>query len=314
MKDVIIFSSKESYSLAEKIKDLFWEKKIQCTLWGDGFFQPSRYTLENFNNLASDYHNAIVILGADDRVISRGKKKMAPRDNVILELGICVGQLGLEHTFFVHPDGIKIPSDLWGITSIIFPKEFSDENDIANYVVSGLKKYIKAEVNNQIINRMIMWEEYSFLTRQLLSVLKRTVNLGGYYFDVILSVSRGGNILANMISRTYGQNMPVLYFQEDRRDGNGTYDTVEVGEINQEVLNIIRKRGYKYALVVDSAVRTGVTLQRAKRFLKKELGDGIRVKTAVLLIDCNIKGNIQVDYYAQKTDTKGLGFFYNEFD
>lgn len=314
MKDVIIFSSKESYSLAKKIKRLFKKEKIVCELWGDGFFQPSTYTLQSFNNLACNYRNAIVILEADDQVISKGQMQMAPRDNVIFELGICIGQLGLNHTFFVHPDEVKIPTDLWGITSIIFPKGDLDENEIADDIVNELKEYIETEINEQLISRMIMWEEYSVLTRKLLGGLKKSVNHGGYYYDVILSVSRGGNILANMISRTYGQNMPVLYFQEDRRDGNGVYDTAVVEEINQEVLNIIRKRGYKYALVVDSAVRTGITLQRAKRFLEKELGDGFKVKTAVLLVNHNAEANIQVDYYAQKTDTKGLGFFYNEFD
>lgn len=314
MNDFIVFSSSERYSLAQKIQREFLKQYVQCQLWGNDFFKPSTFTLDNFNNLANNYRYAIVILGDDDCIKTRGKKEMVPRDNVILELGICIGQLGLDHTYFVHSDNVKIPSDLLGITSIKFSSDFTDENIIASCIVSQVKEYSKLDVPVQLISRMVMWEEYSYLTKDLLNILKKSVNFGGYYFEVILSISRGGNILSNVISRTYGQNMPVLYLQEDRRDGNGAYDTAEVKEVNQGAVNMVKKQGYKYVLVVDSAVRTGITLQRAKEFLKKELGGGVIIKTAVLLVDNKIKRNMQVDYYAKKVDTKGVAFFYNQFD
>lgn len=314
MNDFIVFSSKEKYSLAQEIQGEFLKQNVSCKLWGNDFFRPSTYTLDNFSKLSNNYYNAIVILGEDDCIKSRGKKEMAPRDNVILELGICIGELGLGHTYFVHSDNVKIPSDLWGITPIKFSSQNTDESIVASYVVTQVTKTMKTNFTDQIISRMVMWEEYSSLTRKLLNIVKKSVNLGGYYFEVIVSVSRGGNILSNMIARTYGQNMPVLYLQEDRRDGNGAYDTAEVKDVNQSVVNIIKDRGYKYVLMVDSAVRTGITFQRARDFLKAELGKNVTIKTAVLLLDNNVKKHIQVDYYAEKVETKGVAFFYNQFD
>ena len=84
MNDFIVFSSKEKYSLAQEIQGEFLKQNVSCKLWGNDFFRPSTYTLDNFNKLSNNYYNAIVILGEDDCIKSRGKKEMAPRDNVIL--------------------------------------------------------------------------------------------------------------------------------------------------------------------------------------------------------------------------------------
>ncbi|WP_322174430.1 TIR domain-containing protein [Acutalibacter caecimuris] len=314
MHDFIVFSSKEQYELSKEIQGEFLKQKTDCKLWGNDFFQPSIYTLDSLSNLSDNYHNAIVILGEDDCVKTRGKKEIVPRDNVIFELGICIGQLGLNHTFFAHSDKVKIPSDLLGITPIKYPSDFTDNNMIASYIVSQVDKRTKLHSADQPIRKVIMWEEYSSLVKDLLNVLKKSVNFGGYYFEVILSVSRGGNILSNMISRTYGQNMPVFCLQEDRRDGNGVYNTSEVNDINQEIVKLIKERGYKYILVVDSAVRTGLTLQRARNYLKDELDEKVSIKTAVLLLDQKLKHSTPVDYYAKKINTKGIAFFYNQFD
>lgn len=311
MNDLIIFSSGEQLLLANKIQEVFYREGIICKVWDDDFFKPSTYTLENFNNLASEYRKAIVILGKDDCVKSRGKQYLAPRDNVLLELGICIGSLRLKNTFFVYPKEVKIPSDLFGITTI----SFSDTGEIdieANVIVSQLLDSIKDETASMAIKRMIMWDEYVLLVNRLLSSLKQSVNFGGFYFELILSVSRGGAVLAGVIARTYGQNMPVLYLQEDRRDGNGEYDTPEVDDINQGVIKTIKFHKYQHILVVDSAIRTGVTMQRAKAFLTKELKENIVIKTAVLLRDNKAK-RTSVDYYAESVDTSGVAFFYNHF-
>lgn len=312
MNDVVIFSSKEQLELANAIQRVFYKESITCQIWNNDFFQPSTYTMENFENLSENYKKAIVILGKDDCIKSRGKSYIVPRDNVILELGICIGRLGAKNTFFVHFDTVKIPSDLLGITPVPI-SETGDVNIKASVIVGQLLKFIKNENSSLKIKKMIMWEEYVFLVNKLLASLKQSVNFGGYYFDVILSVSRGGSILAGVLARTYGQNIPVLYLQEDRRDGNGAYDTPEVSDINQGIVRNIEVRKYKNVLIVDSAVRTGVTLQRAREFLSNELKGNVTIKTAVLLVDKKIDKTISVDYYAEKTDIKGTAFFYNQF-
>lgn len=311
MNDLIIFSSREQLSLAAAIQSEFYNKGIGCKIWNNNFFNPSTYTLDNFNNLSNDYRKAIVILGKDDCAKSRGKKYWIPRDNVILELGICIGALHLKNTFFIHPKDVKIPSDLHGITPVLL-SDVEDVNIQASVIVNSLIDFVKDTDGSLPIKRVIMWDEYSLLVNRLLTLLKQSVNFGGYFCDLILSVSRGGSVLAGVMARTYGQNMPVLFLQEDRRDGNGAYNTLEVRDINQGIIKTIETHRYQHILVVDSAVRTGVTLQRAKEFLQEELKENVVVKTAVLLMDSKVK-KLSVDYYAECVDTTGTAFFYNQF-
>lgn len=285
MNDLIIFSSKEQLQLAGAIQTEFYKNGISCKLWSNDFFKPSTYTLDNFDDLSRNYRKAIVILGEDDCTKSRGVKFLVPRDNVILELGICIGAMRLQNTFIVHSDKVKIPSDLFGVTPIAI-SEVGDIAVKASVVVNQLLDLVKPSTD-LAIKKMIMWNEYVSLVNKLLSSLKQSVNFGGFYFDLILSVSRGGSILAGVIARTYGQNMPVLYLQEDRRDGNGSYDTLEVKDVNQGIIKTIDSHKYQHILMVDSAIRSGVTLQRAKDFLNKELKENAVIKTAVLLIEKN---------------------------
>jgi hypothetical protein len=59
---------------------------------------------------------AVVTLTPDDRSEVRGQIRMTPRDNVLFELGLFMGRLGRERTYFVcDTENVKIPTDLWGV-------------------------------------------------------------------------------------------------------------------------------------------------------------------------------------------------------
>jgi len=66
---------------------------------------------------------AIMLLTADDVVQHRGDTYAVPRDNVVFEIGLFMGILGPDRTLLVQPAGLelKLPSDLEGITKILFP-------------------------------------------------------------------------------------------------------------------------------------------------------------------------------------------------
>ena len=275
--DILIFSSREQLELAKKIQNSFYEERVICRIWTNDYFKESTYTLDNFKNLAVDCRKAIVILGADDETIMRGKTYQSPRDNVLLELGICIGALGLKNTFFVLPENVKLPSDLHGVTPIKIDSK-APVDITASVIVSSVRGYFAPNEAHLSIKNMIMWEEYANLVNILLGKLKQSVNFGGYYFDVILSVSRGGSVLSNVIARTYGQNMPVYYLLEDRRDGNGAYDTKEVRRANTSVIKLIEACDYQHILLVDSAVRTGTTLTRVEPFIKSAMRKPVTIK------------------------------------
>ncbi len=115
---VFIGSSAETLSVAREIQTAFSHDNMSVTVWTDGVFQASRTTIEELMKVVDSSDFAILMLGQDDMVISRGEEKAAPRDNVVFELGLFMGALGPTRTIMVKARGMdtKIPSDLLGIT------------------------------------------------------------------------------------------------------------------------------------------------------------------------------------------------------
>jgi len=58
-------------------------------------------TIEILERELDESDFAVVTLTPDDRISSRGKSTKAPRDNVLFELGLLMGSLGRERTYFV---------------------------------------------------------------------------------------------------------------------------------------------------------------------------------------------------------------------
>ena len=84
------------------------------------------------------------VIGADDLVTSRGNQSHAPRDNVIFELGLCMGDLSRSRTFILAPKGIKvrIPSDLFGLTLLEFDPPPAKPGDAVGAAVTDLADII----------------------------------------------------------------------------------------------------------------------------------------------------------------------------
>lgn len=63
------------------------------------------------------------MLLSPDEVTSRGLVNAAPRDNIILELGLFVGALGRRRALMVQPEKtkLKLPTDLLGVIAIRYP-------------------------------------------------------------------------------------------------------------------------------------------------------------------------------------------------
>ena len=94
----------------------------EITLWTDGerYKQPGEFFLDSLAAAPGRFDFAVLIFGHDDGLIVRGKRKTAPRDNVVFELGLFWSHLGRERTFVLVPrtrrDSYRILSDLQGLT------------------------------------------------------------------------------------------------------------------------------------------------------------------------------------------------------
>jgi hypothetical protein len=91
-------------------------------------------TLKALADEASSTDFAIFAFTPDDIRVMRGERSNVPRDNVIFELGLFMGALGVERCFFVAPRSTQplvLPSDLLGLTPLTYDAERSDGRLVA---------------------------------------------------------------------------------------------------------------------------------------------------------------------------------------
>lgn len=114
---VFIGSSSEGKLVAEYLQ-MALDDHCDSTIWDQGIFGLSQETLDSLIKATSQFDFAVLVVTADDMVTKRGRRQHAPRDNVILEIGLFLGALGRERTFIVYCRNheIQLPSDLAGVT------------------------------------------------------------------------------------------------------------------------------------------------------------------------------------------------------
>jgi hypothetical protein len=118
---VFIGSSAEGLGIAEAIQANL-DYDCECQIWSQGLFGLSSGTLETLVKKVPEFDFAVFVLTGDDLTASRGKEQQSPRDNVVFELGLLIGQIGRERVFMVVNRTIetKLPTDLAGVTPATF--------------------------------------------------------------------------------------------------------------------------------------------------------------------------------------------------
>jgi hypothetical protein len=130
---IFVASSKESIDIAYAVQENL-DQVAEVTVWNQGIFELSQYTLDSLVNALDDFDFGVFIFSADDIVKIRNSEFAATRDNVVFELGLFVGRLGRERNFIVIPNGLdnlRLPTDLLGITPTLFEPDRQDKNVVA---------------------------------------------------------------------------------------------------------------------------------------------------------------------------------------
>ena len=124
-------SSTEALSATQMVQSGLAHDDILVKPWTCNVFQPSQYPVDDLLRVVQQADFAALMISPDDRVTSRMGRSDAPRDNVVYELGLAMGQLGRERTVMVMPRGedIKIPTDLLGLNPITY--KVGPEGDLA---------------------------------------------------------------------------------------------------------------------------------------------------------------------------------------
>lgn len=122
---VFIASTSEALGLANALRGALSGEVYDVKVWTDSIFKPGLTNIEALEQELSRADFAVLLLSPDDKVFSRWTWTRAPRDNLILELGMFVGAIGRARSLMVQPRGtkIKIPSDLLGVSPINYRAE-----------------------------------------------------------------------------------------------------------------------------------------------------------------------------------------------
>ncbi|HEX5154160.1 MAG TPA: STING domain-containing protein [Parafilimonas sp.] len=150
-KRIFIGSSSEELQLANTAKQIL-ETEFDVTLWNDRIWDVAAFRINQ--NFLSDLLKASlkfdfgVLLGTtDDRVIYHETEVLQPRDNILFELGLFIGRLGLSKCAFVIEKDLKLLSDLQGITLAKFDK--ADANSFVD-AVSQVKNIFLNSSDNEV--------------------------------------------------------------------------------------------------------------------------------------------------------------------
>lgn len=126
-RKLFIGSSKEGLNYANQVKELITEECgdwLQCEVWNEGgIFTLNKSTLDNLVKASRRFDYGILVATNDDLALIRLKARSIPRDNVIFEMGLFLGSLGLTRAFLLTQEKCTLPSDYNGITTVRLPKD-----------------------------------------------------------------------------------------------------------------------------------------------------------------------------------------------
>ena len=115
---LFIGSSSEGHAIAEALQQNL-DRVCEPVIWSQGVFGLGDGTLETLVEKLPQFDFAALILTPDDMIESRDNVQQSPRDNVLLELGLCIAPRAASRQPFAVYDrssNLKLPSDLAGVT------------------------------------------------------------------------------------------------------------------------------------------------------------------------------------------------------
>lgn len=126
-------SSVEGLPVAKQLQLGLKHAPFTAQPWTSGVFGAGGVSIDSLLAHVDRADFAVFAFGPDDQVTSRSEAYLAPRDNVVFELGLYMGRLSRDRCYIVkeHSSDIKIPSDLLGVTMLTYVHATGDDLGIA---------------------------------------------------------------------------------------------------------------------------------------------------------------------------------------
>jgi hypothetical protein len=140
---------------------------LECTIWNQGTFQPGKTQIEALSKAVTEHHFAIFIFVPEDFATLKDHSSEKVRDNVLFQLGLFIGKLGRDRSFFVVPEGeqqIPIAASLAGVTPGTYNPNNSDLQTAVSSACFQIRKSVKtlAEESAILYNSGPIFKSYHF--------------------------------------------------------------------------------------------------------------------------------------------------------
>ena len=147
-KRIFIGSSTLAKEKASYIEEILKDIGAEAEVWFDSDAFPSgKNTIDTLLEKTHKFDKAVFILNNDDKIVKKmGRKEYTVRDNVILEIGLFMGSLGKESVLLVNVENVHIPSDLAGVTRLVY-----DEKKRKHMVTVITEWYNRVIVTNNVM-------------------------------------------------------------------------------------------------------------------------------------------------------------------
>lgn len=167
-KPIVFIASSSEASLHAEAVNLQLTEEMQSEVWTNAF-DLSSITITQIIKKTKESDYAVFIFHPDDQIFIRNVEYNSVRDNVVLELGMFIGSLGLEKCFILIPKSterdFRLPSDLLGVT--VSHYDVQDKNIIRAITPSCTKiKFSIKSLENSKIETDVLSQE-SILKAQL---------------------------------------------------------------------------------------------------------------------------------------------------
>jgi hypothetical protein len=147
--NVFIASSAEAITVAEAVNiKIAYETNVKQ--W-DNAFDLSSITITTLIQRASETDFGVFVFHKDDETTIRGDKYSSVRDNVLFELGLFIGVLGVDKCFIVVPSSkrgeFRLPTDLAGVTMTYYDDNLDDMVDAVTTSCAKIKAAIRKQTS-----------------------------------------------------------------------------------------------------------------------------------------------------------------------
>lgn len=177
---VFIASSVEAISVAEAV-NIKMEYDTQVKQW-DNAFDLSSITITTLIERAKETDYGIFVFHTDDKTTIRQTEYSSVRDNVLFELGLFIGALGIEKCFLLIPksteNSFRMPTDLAGVTTTTYDDSLDDMVDAVTTSCAKIKQAIKKQEQGNLVNKPVEDSVITNLQNQLNASQSKIWNIG----------------------------------------------------------------------------------------------------------------------------------------